>query len=79
MKEVQCFAHLANVEDIPLEALPQLAYISKTVPESSVHPRVMHSHEDLCELVLIWEGEADYSIATDGMSRLQATALPCAG
>ena len=62
MKEVQCFAHLANVEDIPLEALPQLAYISKTVPESSVHPRVMHSHEDLCELVLIWEGEADYSI-----------------
>ncbi len=61
MKEVQCFARPADTEDIPLAGLPQLAYISKTVPESS-HPRVMHSHDDLCELVLIWEGEADYSI-----------------
>lgn len=62
MKEVQCFVRHNNTEDLPLEHEPRLAYISKTVPESSAHPRVMHSHDELCELVLIWEGEADYSI-----------------
>ncbi len=62
MKEVQCFAQPPAAADIPLDRPPQLAYISKTVPESSAHPRVMYSHDDLCELVLIWQGEADYSI-----------------
>lgn len=62
MKEVQCFARPSGEADIPLERAPQLAYISKTSPEASAYPRVMHSHEDLCELVLLWEGEARYTI-----------------
>lgn len=62
MKEVQCFARPCGEADIPLERMPDLSYISKTLPEASEYPRVMHSHEDLCELVLIWEGEACYTI-----------------
>lgn len=42
---------------------PQLLYVCKVRPDiSSRHPRIMHSHEDLVELVLIYSGESDYLI-----------------
>lgn len=50
-----------------LMAEPQLAYVSQIPAEDSVHPRVMHAHEDLLEMVLICSGEGEYSI--DGIER----------
>lgn len=61
MKEVHCFVRPSQAEPIPLEQEPRLVCISRSVPESPP-PWTLHSHDDLCELVLIWEGEADYSI-----------------
>lgn len=42
---------------------PQLLYVCKVSPDiSSRHPRIMHSHGELVELVLIYSGESDYLI-----------------
>ena len=42
---------------------PQLLYVCKVRPDiSSRHPRIMHSHDDLVELVLIYSGASDYLI-----------------
>lgn len=60
MKEVHCPVRPSQAAPMPVERAPRLACISKSVPESP--PWSMHSHDDLCELVLIWEGEATYFI-----------------
>lgn len=45
------------------QSLPEMQYISKIAMEDSVHPRVMHSHEDSVEIILICSGEGEYFIA----------------
>ena len=40
---------------------PQLLYVCKINPDvSNRHPRIMHSHDDLVELVLIYTGASKY-------------------
>ena len=41
---------------------PKLLYISKVDPMQSVHPRILHAHEDYVEIILITEGESTYLI-----------------
>lgn len=42
---------------------PQLLYVCKINPDvSNRHPRIMHSHDDLVELVLIYTGASEYLI-----------------
>lgn len=41
---------------------PQLYYVSLVPVHESVHPRVMHRHEDFLEIILIREGEGTFSI-----------------
>lgn len=41
---------------------PFLAYVSKTGEADSVHPRVMHAHDDVIEIVLVTSGRGLYSI-----------------
>lgn len=42
---------------------PQLLYVCNIRPEiSQLHPRVMHAHDDLVELVLIYNGSGNYLI-----------------
>ena len=62
MKEVHCPVRPSGGKSIPFEQEPRLTCISRTLPESPP-PWTLHSHDDLCELVLICEGEADYSIS----------------
>lgn len=64
---IQCFAQKKFHSSFQLAEEPQLAYISQIPAEDSVHPRVMHAHDDLVELVLICDGEGEYSI--DGAER----------
>lgn len=64
---IQCFAQKKFHSSFKLAEEPQLAYVSQIPAEDSVHPRVMHAHDDLLELVLICQGEGEYSI--DGIER----------
>lgn len=41
---------------------PQLLYVGNTRPAASAHPRIMHSHPDFLEMVLIVSGKSDYFI-----------------
>lgn len=41
---------------------PQLYYVSLVPVHESVHPRVMHRHEDFLEIILIREGAGSFSI-----------------
>lgn len=44
------------------ENMPKLLYVGKTRPAASAHPRIMHSHEDFLEMVLIVSGSGEYFI-----------------
>lgn len=59
---VQCFAKKNTAPQTPLRSTPHLAYVSRTDEENSAHPRVMHSHEKLVEIVLVTSGKGRYSI-----------------
>ena len=61
--DAQCFVRNEIKPLFPSDAPPKLRYICKVTPESNTHhKRVMHAHEDLAELVLIFSGESDYLI-----------------
>lgn len=59
---IQCFVKKNYTPSFQLRAQPRLAYISKIEQSASIHPRVMHAHEDLVEIVLITSGSGEYSI-----------------
>ncbi len=59
---VQCFTKRNTAPQIPLLMTPHLAYVSRTDEENSAHPRVMHAHSDLLEIVLVTSGKGRYSI-----------------
>lgn len=44
------------------EEEPKLLYVSRIEEEDSVYPRVMHSHEDSVEIVLIYSGKGQYIV-----------------
>lgn len=59
----QCFVKRTFQTLFSKENDPQLLYICKISPDvSNRHPRIMHSHDDLVELVLIYSGASEYLI-----------------
>ncbi len=59
----QCFVKRAFQPLFDTENNPQLLYVCKIIPDvSNRHPRIMHSHDDLVELVLIYSGQSEYLI-----------------
>jgi len=60
---IQCFVKRNYKPSFKLEKVPYIAYVSKIEEQASIHPRVMHAHEDLVEIVLITSGNGEYSIA----------------
>lgn len=42
--------------------IPQLYYVSVVEDEDSVHPRLLHAHEDLVEIIFIVHGQVKYLI-----------------
>lgn len=59
---IQCFVKKNYTPSFKLNSEPRLAYVSKIEEAASVHPRVMHAHQDLVEIVLITSGSGQYSI-----------------
>ena len=60
---IQCLVKRNYKPSFKLEKVPYIAYVSKIGEQASIHPRVMHAHEDLVEIVLITSGGGEYSIA----------------
>lgn len=62
---IQCFVK-KNYAPPPfspgVSPVPQLLYVSRLREDDSVHPRVMHKHEDFAEIVLICRGQAKFSV-----------------
>lgn len=59
---VQCFVKKDFPSIFQGENIPKLLYVSKIRPDASSHPRVMHSHEDFIEIILICSGSSEYLI-----------------
>ncbi|MBV4422268.1 AraC family transcriptional regulator [Clostridium tyrobutyricum] len=59
---IQCFVKKNVTSSFNYVTFPKLLYVSKIKEESSIYPRVMHSHDDFVEIVLICKGSGEYSI-----------------
>ncbi len=59
---IQCFVKHAYEPPFTDENQPRLLYVSKINPEASAYPRVMHSHKDFVELILVRSGVSKYFI-----------------
>lgn len=59
---IQCFVKFAYEPVFTGENQPRLLYVSRIDPAKSVYPRVMHSHKDFVELILVRSGMSRYFI-----------------
>ena len=59
---IQCFVKHAYEPVFTGENQPKLLYVSRIDPAESVYPRVMHSHKDFVELILVRSGVSKYFI-----------------
>ena len=50
---VQCFVKRDVRPVFTGENQPRLLYVGEIRPDASAHPRVMHAHDDLVEIVLV--------------------------
>ena len=46
----------------PLENTPRLLYVSKTQPSDQTHPRILHAHSDLAEVLLVYSGTGNFLV-----------------
>ena len=59
---IQCFVKKEYEPPFGLTRAPRLFSVSRTDAEASAHPRVMHAHDDLVEIVLVRGGESRYFV-----------------
>lgn len=59
---IQCFVKKNFIFSSSDDSSPRLLYVCKIEEEASIYPRVMHSHDDFVEIILICKGEGEYSI-----------------
>lgn len=59
---VQCFVKKEYQAPFGLLCMPRLFSVSRTDEKASAHPRVMHAHDDLVEVVLVRGGESRYYV-----------------
>lgn len=59
---IQCFVKKEYEPPFGLARPPRLFSVSRTDAEASAHPRVMHAHDDLVEIVLVRGGESRYFV-----------------
>ena len=50
---IQCFVKKEYEAPFGLTQMPRLFSVSRTDEKASAHPRVMHAHDDLVEIVLV--------------------------
>lgn len=59
---IQCFVRHTYEPVFTGDNQPRLLYVSKLDPAESAYPRVMHSHKDFVELILVRSGASQYFI-----------------
>ena len=59
---IQCFVKKEYEAPFGLTRPPRLFSVSRTDEKASAHPRVMHAHDDLVEIVLVRGGESQYFV-----------------
>ena len=59
---IQCFVKTEYTAPFGLPCMPRLFSVSRTDEKASAHPRVMHAHDDLVEIVLVRGGESRYFV-----------------
>lgn len=59
---IQCFAKKSVQSIFVGKNDPRLLYVADIPPRASVHPRILHAHEDFVEISLIVSGESEYLI-----------------
>ena len=59
---IQCFVKKEYEAPFGLARPPRLFSVSRTDEKASAHPRVMHVHDDLVEIVLVRGGESRYYV-----------------
>ena len=59
---IQCFVKKEYEAPFGLTQMPRLFSVSRTDEKASAHPRVMHAHDDLVEIVLVRGGESRYFV-----------------
>ena len=59
---IQCFVKKEYAPPFGLAQPPRLFSVSRTDEKASAHPRVMHAHDDLVEVVLVRGGESRYFV-----------------
>ena len=59
---VQCFVKKEIPPVFTGENQPRLLYVADIPPRASIHPRILHAHEDFVEIILIASGESEYLI-----------------
>ena len=59
---IQCFVKKEYEVPFGLAQPPRLFSVSRTDEKASAHPRVMHAHDDLVEVVLVRGGESRYFV-----------------
>ena len=61
---VQCFVKKDDTSVFTGENNPRLLYVADIPPRASVHPRILHAHEDFVEIILIVSGQSEYLIGS---------------
>ena len=59
---IQCFVKKEYAPPFGLAQPPRLFSVSRADEKASAHPRVMHAHDDLVEVVLVRGGESRYFV-----------------
>ena len=59
---IQCFVKKEYEAPFGLTQPPRLFSVSRTDEKASAHPRVMHAHDDLVEIVLVRGGDSRYYV-----------------
>ena len=59
---IQCFVKKEYEAPFGLARPPRLFSVSRTDEKASAHPRVMHAHDDLVDIVLVRVGESRYYV-----------------
>ena len=59
---IQCFVKKEYEAPFGLTKPPRLFSVSRTDEKASAHPRVMHAHDDLVEIVLVRGGDSRYYV-----------------
>jgi len=59
---VQCFVKKTFEPIFVGNNTPKLLYVAEIQPHASVHPRILHAHEDFVEIILIVSGSSEYLI-----------------